>query len=136
MAGEKGEQQPSGPGHESGVRPAYLEARRYANAEEAARAYAESQDRMRRDRNATNLSVYRLLVGPDLDSHVVILGDTPHERLRAELQTALSTGEPVELAIDVLEHLLQRRTAAKSMGSRVERHYRPGSQVRLPHRRT
>ena len=113
MAGEKGEQQPPGQGNERVRRPSYLDARRYPSAEEAARAYHESQESIRRDRHAADLSVYRLMIGPTLESHVVILGDTPNKRLRAQLLAALSSGEPVDLDYEVLDHLMQRRRSPK-----------------------
>ncbi len=135
MAGEKGEQRTPGQGNERIRRPSYLDARKYPSAEQAARAYHESQEHIRRDRSAADLSVYRLMVGPSLESHVVILGDTPNKRLREQLLVALGSGEPVDLDYEVLDHLMQRRQVAQGMGPWVEGHYRPGSTVHLPKRR-
>jgi hypothetical protein len=104
MAGEKGEHQPSRQDKERLNRPSYLEARKYPSAEQAARAYTESQDRLRKDKTDSNLSIYRVMVGPTMDSHVEILGDPPNERLQAQLATALGAGEPVDLPYEVLQH--------------------------------
>src|SRR5258706_2400973 len=131
---EAGESQ-GGQGKEKLRRPSYLDARRYPSFDEAGRAYVESQEIIRRDRNNADLSVYRVLLGPALESHVVVLGDTPKKKLLEELQRALGAGEPVELDPDVLEHLMERRRVAEQTGPWVEAHYRPGSTVRLPRRR-
>jgi hypothetical protein len=74
-------------------RPSYLDARRYLDANDAAQAYFESQEAIRRDARNANLSVYRLLLGPLFDSHVVVLGDTPNKRLVEELENNLSKRE-------------------------------------------
>src|SRR5258706_12627784 len=131
---EAGESQ-GGQGKEKLRRPAYLDARRYSSFDEAGRAYVESQEIIRRDRSNADLSVYRVLLGPDLESHVVVLGDTPKKRLLEELQRSLGTGDHVELDPDVLEHLMERRRLAEQTGPWVEGHYKPGIQVRLPRRR-
>jgi hypothetical protein len=70
-----------------------------------------------------------------MDSHVVILGDHPGDKLEDQLIQALGVGEPVALPEDVLEHLMQRRRAAQNTGSWVEGHYRPGLPKYLPKRR-
>jgi len=75
------------------------------------------------------------LLGPALEAHVVVLGDTPKKRLLEELQRSLGTGDHVELDPDVLEHLMERRRLAEQTGPWVEGHYRPGNTVRLPRRR-
>jgi hypothetical protein len=131
---EAGESQ-GGQGKERVRRPSYLDARRYPSFEEAGEAYIESQETLRRDRSNADLSVYRVLVGPTLDAHVVVLGDTPKKKLLEELQRSLGTGEHVELDPDVLEHLMERRRIAEQTGPWVEAHYRPGNPVRLPRRR-
>ena len=69
-------------------------------------AYLGSQEAIWRDRGRANLSVYRLMVGPELDTHVVVLGDTPSTKLFGELQRFLGKGESIELEEYVLEHLL------------------------------
>lgn len=128
---EAGESQ----GKEKPHRPSYLEARRYEDPQQAALAYLRSQEAVRRDSGRANLSVYRLMVGPELQSHVVVLGDTPNTKLFEELERFLRTGESVELEEDVLEHLMERRALAEQTGPWVEGHYRPGDPVRLPKRR-
>jgi hypothetical protein len=122
-------------GKEKPHRPSYLEARRYPDPQEAAQAYLKSQEAIRTDKGRANLSVYRLMVGPQLESHVVVLGDTPNTRLFEELQRFLGTGETVEIEEDVLEHLMERRAQAERIGPWVEGHYLPGKLVRLPRRR-
>jgi hypothetical protein len=82
--------------------------------------YLKSQEAIRRDRGHANLSVYRLMVGPQLETHVVVLGDTPNTKLFEELQRFLATGESVELREDVLVHLMGRR-AASAPGRRAVR---------------
>jgi len=131
---ETGESQ--GQGKEKLRRPSYLDTRRYPTLEEAGRSYHESQESIRRDRTSTtDLSVYRVLVGPSLDAHIVVLGDTPKKELLEKLERALGAGERVELADDVLEDLLERREAAKRTGPWVESHLRFVKPVRMPRRR-
>jgi hypothetical protein len=124
-----------GHGKEKPRRPSYLEARRYQDPDEAARVYLQSQEAVRRDSGRADLSVYRLMVGPQLEPHVVVLGDTPNARLFDQLQRFLQTGETVALEEDVLEHLMERRTQAQHLSPWVEGHYRPGQPVHLPKRR-
>ena len=90
------EQGGSGQSEKRHRRPSYLEARQYPSADEAARAYFESQETIRRDRGRADLSVYRLMIGPSFDSHVVVLGDTPNKDLFDELERTLSTGTPLD----------------------------------------
>jgi hypothetical protein len=72
-AGESGKEKPH--------RPSYLDARRYQDPQQAALAYLKSQEAIWRDRGRANLSVYRLMIGPELQMHVVVLGDTPNTKL-------------------------------------------------------
>lgn len=132
---EGGQSGESGQGKERVRRPSYLDARRYPSFDEAGRVYWESQEILRRDRSNADLSVYRVLLGPALDSHVVVLGDTPRKKLLEELQRALGAGEQVELDPDVLAHLMERRRVAEQAGPWVEAHYLPGKSIRLPRRR-
>ena len=131
---EGGESGESRQGNEQPRRPSYLDARRYPFAEEAGRAYFEGQEAMRNDSKA-NLSVYRVQIGPLLESHVVVLGDTPRRQLLERLDHAFASGKHVELTPDVLQHLMERRRHAEQAGPWVEGHYRPGNPVRLPRRR-
>jgi hypothetical protein len=121
-------------GKEKLRRPSFLDARRYPSFDEAGRVYVESQEIIRRDRSNADLSVYRVLLGPALEAHVVVLGDTPKKKLLEELQRSLGIGEHVDLDPDVLEHLMERRRMAEQTGPWVESHYRPGNPVRLPRR--
>jgi hypothetical protein len=132
---EGGNAPEGGKGRERLRRPSYLDSRRYPSPEEAGRAYFETQEAVRRDSGRADLSVYRLMIGPLFESHVVVLGDTPNKKLLEELQTTLGTGNHVELDEETLAHLMERRVQAEKIGPWVEGHYRPGSPVRFPRRR-
>src|SRR5689334_15980430 len=84
-----------GSGKEPEIRPAYLDVRRYPDGESAARAYQEGQQALQRDLSASNVSLYRIQVGPELTPHVVALGDSPEPVLRTKLEIAFASGEPV-----------------------------------------
>jgi hypothetical protein len=116
-------------------RPSYLDARRYPSAEAAGKAYLESQEAIRRGARKADLSVYRVLLGPLVQPHVIVLGDTPHQQLLAALQRALGADEHVDLAAEMLEQLTGRRAEAEKLGRWVEGHYTPGIPMRLPKRR-
>jgi hypothetical protein len=104
--GEEGKDQ----GERKIRRPAFLDARRYPSFDEAGVAYFQSQEPIRRDRINTDLSVYRMLVGPSLDAHVVVLGNTPKKKLLEELQRALATGDTAS------HHTLLNRMTVHSRG--------------------
>ena len=81
-------------GKEKPHRPSYLDARRYQDPQQAALAYLKSQEAIRWDRGRAALSVCLLMVGPDFESHVVILGDTPNTKFLEELQRLPGTWSP------------------------------------------
>ncbi len=135
MPGKERAPRPGEHGKEKEKQPAYTDARRFPDEETAARAYREGQQALQRDTNKSDVSIYRFKSGPDLDNHVVALGNPPPPALKAKLEIAFGLGERVTLAPDILQHLIDRRAEAKQLGPWVERHYRPGQAVWLDKRR-
>ena len=111
-----------GPNKEHETQPAYAQAVRYNDEQEAGEAYFQAETAI----FGTNyeLSAYRLKL--EEMWHVAVLGDTPPEDFDQLIQAILSTGEPTELPPEILAFLNQRRLQARQLGSWVEGHYRPG----------
>ena len=72
-----------------------------------------------------NLSVYRLRLGPQLDYHVAVLGETPPPELQRSIEELLSAGERVTLPQEVLSYLNERRREQQKEGDWVEKHHFP-----------
>lgn len=123
------------PGIEGGKRspeqelPPYVDARRYPHQEAAARAYQEGQQALKKEAGKIDVSLYRIMYGPDFASHVVALGKTPPQHFQDKLEVAFGGGERVTLPDDVVQHLVARRSAASVTAPWVEGHYRPGQPV-------
>jgi hypothetical protein len=138
MAGEKGEQRP-GEHHEQQEHipgPSYLITRRYGSEDAAGQAYFQIRDILPTHPEPTELSVYRVRIGPTLDWHVVVLGEQdPSEPLRETIDTSLGTGQEAQLPEELLTYLVERRNAAKRRGGWSEAHFRPGLGLHFPKRR-
>lgn len=110
------------PNKEPETQPAYAQAARYGDEQEAGEAYFQAESAI----FGTNyeLSAYRLQL--EQIWHVAVLGDTPPEDFDQTIQAILSTGQPTELPPEILAFLNQRRLQASQLGSWVEGHYQPG----------
>ena len=114
--------------------PAYSQVARFGSEVAAGRAFQHLRWRLF-EREDADLSVYRFQFRPaetpeaPLVSHVAVLGQTPPADLAAQLQQVLAAGEPVELPVDALTALAQRRHEAARHGHWVEGHYRPGRRL-------
>jgi hypothetical protein len=135
MAGERGEHRAQGH-NEQTPEPSYLTTRRYPSEQAAGAAYFRIQEVLRTHPTPTELSVYRVRVGPTFDYHVVVLGEqNPSDALREMIDTGLGGGEAAQLPEDFTAYLVERREAAKRRGGWSEAHFRPGLGLRFPKNR-
>src|SRR5947209_8713900 len=104
----------------------YYRAASFASEPPAAQAYGAIEELLFAGPEV-DLSAYRLLL--ESVSHVIVLGTPPPLSVERRLETILSAGDPATLAPEVLSILHQRRQQARSQGSWVERHYRPGKRI-------
>ena len=116
----------SGPDKEQELLPAYAQAARYADEQEAGEAYDHAQEAIYGTHH--ELSAYRLQL--EQIWHVAVVGDRPPEDFDQLIQAILSTGEPTTLPPDILAFLHQRRLKARKLGLWIEGHYRPGRRFR------
>ncbi len=98
--------------------------------QDAEQAYQRSRRDLHRSRLDTELSVFRLQIGnqidaiADLDWYVALIGKPPGEALAARLERHLArSGTPVELPEAVTRMLRDRRARDARVASWVERRY-------------
>jgi hypothetical protein len=104
-----------------GEPPPYHQAARFAGEQPAGEAYNALQDAIFRDPH-NDLSAFRLILNQVW--HVAVLGLTPPDQLRQQIDQVLATGEPAELPSEVLQALAERRRQSIRHASWVERHFR------------
>ena len=104
----------------------YHRAAKFPDDREAGEVYFKIQELIKPPE--CELSAYRFLIQGDW--HVAIVGDAPASELVEQLEVQLSSGESVELPIDILDFLRRRRQQQTKYGPWVERHHRPGRRFR------
>lgn len=106
----------------------YYRAARFQDEQSAGAAYFQIEELLFKEPD-NDLSVYRLILNGVW--HVVIIGDAPGDDLGQQIEMALSIGESVSLAEDVLNFLRQRRVKGSKLAPWVERHFRPGRHFQI-----
>ena len=119
------EQRGDEPAREPALSPAYYQAARYADEEQAGAAYFQAQEVLFTTKS--DMSAYRFQLEQAV--YVAVLGDTPSAEFDQTLQAILASGEPATLPAAILIALNQRRIQARRLAPWVERHYRPGKPI-------
>jgi len=109
-----------------GELPPYLRSARFTGEQPAGQAYERAQEAIYTG-PPNDLSLYRLSL--DQVYHLAVLGQTPPEPLKRQLESILSVGEYAELPKAILEALAERRRQSIKVAPWVERHYRPGNRL-------
>jgi hypothetical protein len=106
--------------------PFYYEASKFSNEQLSGLAYFAIQEIIF---NATDedLSAYRFQLQQLW--HVAALGAAPSENVQEQIHQELSKGKIVELPDQLVNDLSLRREQQIKLGSWVERHHRPGSEI-------
>ncbi len=108
-------------------KPQYYLASRFKTKQEAAVPYYAVQETIRKYTGILNLSAYRfkrLWEDPsDKPWYVLVLGQTPPEKVQQRLTEALSAGEMTTVPDQALLEFADRRREQSRHGSWVEAHY-------------
>jgi hypothetical protein len=107
----------------------YRRVARYESEQLSDEAYTQSQELLRATDN--DLSTFRLL-SPDERWYVAVIGAEPHAEIDQIIRRIFETGEAVELPLEIIQQLLERRRLVVDSGETwVERHYRLVPRKRL-----
>lgn len=101
--------------------PEYRHAVRFPDEPSSNTAYEQTRDIIRD--TPADLSLYRTLLLPSEDWHVLVLGSIPEEPVQERIYKALEGGEAVELPREVWTLFNQRRLEQIGKGPWAERRY-------------
>ncbi len=102
----------------------YCQTARFPNKAAAGEIYTSLQTLVFEEQNNCDLSVYRLKITEGW--HMVVLGETPDDKLHQRIEALLSKGTIVNLQHerpDVIDYLQSRRVQAIQIAPWVEGHY-------------
>ncbi len=109
---------------EPGAGTEYTRAVWFPDKMSAGNVYQSLQALILSDENEYGLSAFRLYI--DEGWHVVVLGETPGDTFRTQIEGYLQKGKPVDLAAtrpDVIRWLKWRREKLANLSPKVEGHY-------------
>ena len=101
--------------------PDYRHAVRFPDEPTSNTAYEQTRDVMKEE--ACDISLYRTVLLPSQDWHLLVLGSIPEEPVQERIYKALEGGEAVELPKEVWQAFNQRRLEQTGKGTWTERRY-------------
>lgn len=107
----------------------FVLAARFRTAKRARAIYRQIEQALYQGEES-DLSAYNIVL--DGLPYVVVLGEQPVSRLRAQLMRLLAAGETAVLPAEVATTLRRRREQERGQGRWVEGHYRPGLRLLEP----